>query len=465
MLENFISSFNVFFLLYGLLYGGVFFLMSVISTLSIGEYIKKRKFFNSVSFAKKENFIPISILVPAYNEEVTIIDSIKSLLEVDYPKYEIIIINDGSKDKTEELLINEFGLIRVKSEINKKIKCKPITATYENIINGVKVTLASKVNGGKADSLNLGINLCKYPLFISLDADSVLKRDALLKIVEPFIEDDKTIAVGGSIKVANSTVIKNGRIINERIPKKLIVLFQALEYIRVFTSTRVAFDKVNANMIVSGAFGIFNKKKVMAIGGYKADSLGEDMDLILKLHNYSIKNDLDYKIAYVIDAICLSQVPEKYSDLRKQRIRWNTGMLQSISANRDIFKNKKNPFVGYMGFVYYLFFEILSPIVEVTGLAIIAVGALLDIIPASMISLYLIVFIIYNTVITWISINLNSYVSNLKTSRKMKITLYIMSILENFGFRQLNLLFRVESLLTYKFKTHKWGKIERKKMA
>lgn len=446
------------------IYAIIFFVTTLLSSFDIEKFIKKRKFISSISLNKKENYIPISILVPAYNEDVTIINSIKSLLSLDYPEYEIVIINDGSVDKTEEYVKKEFNLQRIVTPIRKQVECQDVISIYENTINNVRVVLVNKVNGGKADALNMGINVSRFPLFISLDADSVLQKNSLLKIVEPFIEDDKTIAVGGSIKVANGLTIKDGKIIKESTPKKLIVLFQMVEYIRVFIASRVAFNKFNLNMIISGAFGMFNKSLVISCGGYNSKTVGEDMELVVKMHTYCLKNKKEYKISYVPDAICLSQVPEKYSDLKKQRRRWHMGLIQSIWKHKYIFLNPKYGALSFISYIYYLIFEVISPFIEIFGLISIGCAYFMGVMNLKFMLIYLFVFIFYNVIVSYVALTLNDFLFDYSTPRKTRLTLYLVSIIEGMGFRQLCSIYRLSAFINYKKNRYQWGKITRVSM-
>lgn len=226
---------------------------------------------------------PVSLLVPAYNEEASIVESVKSILQLQYPTYEIILINDGSTDSTLAKLISSFDMIKTKNVYRPQLPCNDIRGIYESSTYS-NLVVVDKTNGGKADSLNAGINISKYPLICSLDADSVLESDVLLKIVRPFMEDQTTVAAGGSIRIANGCEIFNGRVTKIGLPKSLLGKFQVMEYLRSFLAGRVAFSIVNALIIISGAFGVFKKEKVIEIGGYKTGSVGEDMELVLRLH-------------------------------------------------------------------------------------------------------------------------------------------------------------------------------------
>lgn len=327
----------------------------------------------------EKNYIPVSILVPAYNEEVTIIDTINSLLYLDYPEYEIIVINDGSTDNTAKVIIDYFNLKKVARPINKVVPCKDMKEIYEND-DGIKIVLVNKENGGKSDALNMGINVSRYPLFVCVDADSMLQHNSLKKIVEPFLEDENTIAAGGNIKVSNQVVLGRGRVVDVTVPKKKMVIFQMIEYLRVFLNSRVALNGLNANMIISGAFGIYNKQAVINVGGYSLDVIGEDMEIVVKMHAFYRKNKLPFRIAYVPDAICWTQVLESHRLLKNQRRRWHTGLSQSLKNHWFVSFNPKYGAVGLIAYPYFLIFEYITPILEVLGIATIILSFILKII-------------------------------------------------------------------------------------
>jgi len=463
MLRLIIDLVNIFFFYYVFIYAIVFFISTISSLIELYEDKRKKRYLNKLSIQSKDNYVPVSILVPAYNEESTIADCIESLAHQEYPYYEIIVIDDGSSDNTSNVVVDRFKLNRVARPMRRLVKCKKEESIYEGVINNkIKITLVRKENGGKADALNMGINLSKYPLFISLDADSILQKDSLNNIVMPYMEDDTTIAVGGNIKVSNSVVLDNGEVVKTLTPKNLLVIFQTIEYFRVFLTTRVWFNKFNGNLIISGAFGLFNKKAAINVGGYDTNTIGEDMDLVVKLHSFYRKNELPYSIKYSHKAICWSQVPEKYKDLKGQRRRWHIGLITSLFTHRYILLNPKYGLVGVFSFLYFAVFEMLSCIVDVFGLGLIILSYFLGYLNIDFLFTFLFVYIAYGIVISLASIILESY--SFKNTLNLKsIFIYtIFSALESFGYRQLSGWFRLSGFIGYRKRKHQWSKISRK---
>jgi biofilm PGA synthesis N-glycosyltransferase PgaC len=325
---------EVFFVLYLIGYSTFLFSSVLVGNNQLFTDIKKRQLYN---FIHHDYYVPISVIVPAYNEEITIVQTIQSLLKLDYRLYEIIIVNDGSEDETKDIVINTFGLQQVFRPFRLQIPCKQAASIYEGKRkNGISITLINKENGGKADSLNMGINAANFPYFVCMDADSILQRDSLAKIAVPVLENRDVVAVGSMIRISNDSVFEDGKLVEYRLPKRLIPAFQVLEYERSFLASRILLDKFNANLVISGAFGLFRKDAVINVGGYYAGSMGEDMELVVKLHSYYRSNKLPYAIKYAYEAVCWTQAPERLRDLLRQRKRWHIGLLQSLSKHPSL---------------------------------------------------------------------------------------------------------------------------------
>ena len=299
---------EVFFVSYLIGYAIILMSSIILGSVSIYERKRKKELNNIINYDKD---LKISIIVPAYNEEITIIETIESLVNVNYKDYEIIIVDDESEDNTSEKVIKHCNLQKIERFIINKIKTKPIKSIYEGVYKDVPIIFVKKENGGKADSLNVGVNVSDYPWFICIDADSILQEDALQKIVQPIIEDTRVIALGGAIMINNGAIIENGKVKRYDMPKSVLASLQAIEYNRTFLASRIMFDKLNANLIISGAFGAFRKDVVIATGGYEPSTRGEDMELVIKLHRFCIDNKIDYIMRYVPDTICWTQAPEK----------------------------------------------------------------------------------------------------------------------------------------------------------
>ena len=329
---------EIFFILYLIGYSTFLFFSVVIGSVTLYRQKRLEKLKTKL---KAKYDIPISIIVPAHNEEITVVDTVKSLLELEYDKYEIIVVDDGSKDSTSRVLIDYFEMHKVYRPIEKSIKCKQEEFVFETNDLKVPLTVIRKRNGGKADALNMGINVSQYPYFICIDADSMLQYDSLKNIISPLLEGEDVVACGGLIRISNDVIFEKGRVKKYKLPKNMLAAMQVLEYDRSFFASRIMLDGFNGNLIISGAFGLFKKEYVIAVGGYDTNTVGEDMELVMKLHVFCKLHNIKYSIKYVPDAVCWSQAPEKLRDLIKQRRRWHIGLFQSMGKYKEMFLNMK----------------------------------------------------------------------------------------------------------------------------
>lgn len=405
--------------------------------------------------------IPISVLVPAFNEVATINENIRSLLDLSYLEYEVIIINDGSTDNTLDMIVSTYNLKRVEQPFRAILKTEKINRIYRTI-EIPNLTVIDKKNGGKADALNAGINLAKYPIFLAVDADSVLENNSLVRVIMPFVEDKDTIAVGGIVRVANGSEIKNGILSKIQLPKNNLANFQIVEYLQAFLTGRMGWDALNSLLIISGAFGAFKRKVVLEVGGFTPGTIGEDMELVLKLHEYFGKEAKPYKIKFIPDPVCWTQVPQKIGDLRRQRKRWQIGLIDSLLKHKSLMFNPKYGKVGMLAMPYYLLIEMLSPVIEFIGYLLLPFFFIFGYINLEFFTLYLIVTILYGIVLSVGVILLEEYTFNKYPTVTQISKLILFSILSNFGYRQIITLFKLEGLLGFRKNKHTWGVIERK---
>lgn len=446
---------EIFFVLYLIGYSTFLFLSVLVGSDTLFTGIKKRQLHHMLH---QDVELPISILVPAYNEEVTILQTVYSLLRLDYRLYEIIIINDGSQDATERILREEFGLQRVVRPIRRHLPCKEMQSLYEGKgKNGIPITLINKENGGKADSLNMGIHAAKYPYFVCMDADSVLQRDSLRKMIVPMLENRDVVAVGGMLRISNDSIFEEGKLVRFRMPKKFLPAFQVLEYERSFLASRIFLDKFNGNLIISGAFGLFQKEAVLQVGGYPLGSMGEDMELVVRLHSYYRANRLPYAIRYAHDAVCWTQAPERLDDLLRQRKRWHIGLLQSL---------RKHPGQLPRGsYFYYILYELLSPVIELGGLLATLLAYCFDLLNVNYMILFFCVYALFGASLTMISFMTRNFAGEVRVGLRDIGKAFLCCIPEVVCLRYLLAWTRLLSLLFYRGKQTKWGKIQRYEIA
>lgn len=439
----------------------IFFVFIISAAIEFSKTIKEKSISEVLGFDNPIDYTPVSLLVPSYNEEVTICDTIDSLLCSEYSEYEIIVISDGSDDNSVNVIIDKYNLKKIYKPMRKSIETKEVLNVYKGIYKDRAITLIDKENGGKADALNVGINYSKYPIFVAIDADSILEKQSIKRIITPFMKNRKTVAVGGNIKISNNITIKDGLVIDIDTPKKLIVSFQVIEYLRAFLANRMTWDILNMNLIISGAFGAFNKKIVVDIGGYKSNTVGEDMELVMRIHKYFLENKEEYYISFASDANCYTQAPDSLKGIRTQRRRWQIGLIQSMSIHKSMFLDRK----WFLAKLYYILFEMITPIIELFGMFIIILSYFLNIINLQFLLLYCCVVFIYGFVISLTSIMLEVYAFRENINTKVTLRLILLSIFESVGYRQLVSIYRISAFIGYKKYKNKWGTIKRNKNA
>lgn len=456
--QTFFNVVNTGFVIYMAGYASFLFLSVTVGSSSL--YGTKRSGFLKNEL-QRDYYVPISIIVPAHNESVTIEATIRSLLGLDYKLYEIVVVDDGSTDDTCDIVRGAFQMTRIHCPIRRSIPCQPVEAVYETSACKVPITLIRKRNGGKADALNMGINLARYPYFLCIDADSVLQWDSLKKVVRPILEDDRVVAVGGAVRPCNGMEIVDGKPVRYKMPDKLLPCMQVLEYDRSFLASRILFDQFNGNIIVSGAFGLFKKSLVIDCGGYDPATMGEDMELVVKLHVYCRENEIPYRIRYATDAICWTQVPEKLRDLCRQRRRWHIGLYQCMTTHRRMLANPKYGLVSFVSYFYFLIYELLSPYIEVFGTLTMVLAALLDFLNVPYMTMYLGIYIVYSSILSLTAFLARVHTIDLKLTPGDVLKAVGLCALEISCLRYILAWVRMTALFHYEQRKRDWGQIER----
>lgn len=403
----------------------------------------------------------ISLLVPAYNEERTIVENIRSLLTLRYPRFEIIVVNDGSKDGTARTIIETLQLRRVDLRRPHAAPCKPIRGIFAHP-DFPNLLFIDKENGGKSDALNAAMNYARHPLLCGVDADSLLDYNSLLQAARPFVEHPNSlIAVGGTIRIANGCEVHGGMVVNEGAPRRLLPLFQIVEYLRAFLIARLSFSRLNTVSIISGAFGLFKRSAVLAVGGYTHGTVGEDMELIVKLHRHFRENGGDYNILFVPDPVCWTEAPESLAVLRRQRTRWQRGLCEVLSRHRAMLFNPRYGRIGLLGLPMFLAFDILGPLLDLLGLILIPLFWAFGLLSFKFMAAFFAVVVLYGVFLSMMALVLGE-VALFRTTRKRDILLMAFAaIAENFGYRQLNILWRLEGIWQFLRKQQGWGKMTR----
>jgi cellulose synthase/poly-beta-1,6-N-acetylglucosamine synthase-like glycosyltransferase len=384
---------------------------------------------------------------------------------LEYPLYEVIVVNDGSKDKTLEKLRTAFNLYQIPADIEERVPCKKILGVYRSPDNP-NLVVVDKINGGKADALNAGINVSRYPLICAIDADSLLEGVSLLRVTKPFLEKpEKMVAVGGIVRVANGCTIEGGCVVRAGLSRAWLPLIQTVEYLRAFLFGRSGWSALNSLLIISGAFSFFRKDVVVAVGGYRQGSLGEDMELVVRIHRYLREQKKEYEILFLPDPICWTEVPESLKTLGRQRNRWQRGLIETLSIHRKMMLNPKYGTVGMFAFPYFVFFEMLSPLVELAGYIVAPISYALGMVDLAFFGLFLTAAILVGVVLSTMSVVLEEISFRRYPGISDIAKLVAASLLENFGYRQLTLLWRLKGTWDYLNGKTAWGKMERKGFA
>jgi cellulose synthase/poly-beta-1,6-N-acetylglucosamine synthase-like glycosyltransferase len=403
------------------------------------------------------NARPISVIVPAYNEALTIIDTVLSALNAQYPEHEVIVVDDGSTDDTLARLLAHFDARPVERPVLRQLEHRPVSASYLSASHP-NLWILSKHNGGKADALNAGIEFSGYPLVCAIDADTLLEQDALLRLGQQFNYDKRLVALGGAVRVLNGCTVEGAQVIDRRAPRGVIECTQAAEYIRGFLAGRVTSQRFRSLLIISGAFGLFRKDLLLAIGGYRR-TVGEDMDVVMRLHRHCRDHHIDYHVGFVPEPVCWTQVPSDLGSLLQQRNRWQRGLVDSLWHNRGMCFNPRYGIVGMLGFPYFLFFELLGPVIEFSGYACFIVLSLLGQVDAAIALLFFVVAVLWGM---WLNVAA-ALIDSLVLHRYRRLTdtlrIAVYGSLEFLGFRQL---LTVERLIgTFHVRHSGWGRVRR----
>ena len=443
----------------------IYIIMGVFSASALYRYIHKNKYIDYIAILSSDIAPHVSILAPAYNEAKNVVDNVRSLMSINYVNLEIIIINDGSTDDTMQKLIANYQLRQVKFAVDYKIACNEIRGVYKSDNKAFqKLLVIDKVNGGKADALNAGINISNSELIMSIDVDCIIESDAVLKMVKPFIEETskKVIASGGVIRVANNCDVGIGKINMVRFPNKLIAGFQVLEYSRAFILGRMAWSKINGLLLISGAFGMFDKELAIKAGGYNHNTVGEDMELVVRMRRYMHDNKLGkYIVSFIPDPLCWTEVPDTLKVLGRQRNRWTRGTMQTLFIHKKIFFNPKYLLLGLVSYPYWFFFEWLAPIVELLGLIYFTILVILGVVSWPFFLTLSALVYSFAFMLTLFSILYEEATFNAYKRKTDILKMIGLALLEPFIYHPLVVFWAIKGNIAYLKGDNAWGKMDR----
>jgi cellulose synthase/poly-beta-1,6-N-acetylglucosamine synthase-like glycosyltransferase len=406
---------------------------------------------------------PITLIAPAHNEEGSIRVAVRNLLELDYPELEIIVVNDGSADRTLEEMREEFHLRPVRAVYVPELKTALVRGLYRSSVDSRLLVIDKEPGGSKADAVNAGLNAASSPYTCVVDADSVLERDALLRIMLPIMVDPKhVVAVGGIIRVLNGSEISNGHLLRVRLPRKSMEVIQVIEYLRAFLIGREAWGQGNMLMIISGAFGVFRTDLVRAIGGYRPNAIGEDFDLVARLHRHLLDKGAEYHIHFVPDPMCWTEVPSDLKSLARQRARWHKGLLDTLLLTRGMLFRPRYGRIGFFALPYLWLFEFAAPVVEILGIVTIVLAAAVGVLSRGFFLQFLLFGYAFATVISIGSVLQEEITYKRYNDWQDVVRLVSYCFLEHFPYRQMHMFWRLQGIWQYLRGDNSWGPLKRK---
>lgn len=460
----FLQTINILTLLYFVLLNFIYLFTSLIAFRFLRKYNWQLKSVHTEDLLSMVGVPPISLIVPSYNEEATCVQSIKSFLNLKYPEYEILVVNDGSKDSTREKLIESYDMRLSSRAPIASMKTKSIRGIYQSKRHP-NLWLIDKENGGKADAQNAGISFCRTPLLCILDADSLLDKDALLRLVRPFLSDKNTIAAGGTIRIVNDCTVNAGVVTEVQLPKNVWARFQVLEYLRAFLSGRVGWSVLKSMLIISGAFGLFKRSSIVDIEGFYTNTIGEDMEATVRLHRHFRERKIPYSIAFVPDAVAWTECPETVKILGNQRDRWQRGLMETMFRHIFMLFNPRFGRIGLIAFPYFFFLEMLGPIIEILGYIAFFISLYLGIVNTPFAIAFLLAAFVFGVALSITAVGLEEVCFRRYPKTSDLFHLFYLAIVENFGYRQLNAFWRMRGVFSKLRGKKGWGKMTRKGFA
>jgi cellulose synthase/poly-beta-1,6-N-acetylglucosamine synthase-like glycosyltransferase len=402
----------------------------------------------------------LSILAPAYNEEVTIAASVLSFLTLEYPRHEVVLVNDGSADRTLERLIEAYDLYEVPAAGGGTLPTRPVRAHYRSRRYS-RLLVIDKENGGKADSLNAGLNAARHPYVLAVDADTLVEPDALLRLGRPFLTGDDVAAVAGTIRVVNACEVAHGRVVRAHVARRLLPGVQAVEYLRAYLFGRLGWNRLGGNLIISGAFGVFRRDLVLAVGGYNAHSVAEDMDLVVRLHRHLRERGVRASMPFIPDPVAWTEVPSTMAVLGRQRERWHRGLLATLWRYRRMLFNPRYGAVGLVAFPYYVFGEALAPAVELLGWLLLALGVAAGGLSTEFAVLFFAVAYGYGVLLSLLAVTLEELTFRRYATLADVGRLVLFALVEPLGYRQATVWHRLRAFGRVLRGDHRWGAMPR----
>jgi cellulose synthase/poly-beta-1,6-N-acetylglucosamine synthase-like glycosyltransferase len=457
------TGISLFFLAYFLLLDIVYAILFVISFWDSGAYVRRLAVGGEETILSSPFAPPISVIMPAFNEAASIVASVDAMRLLEYSQYEIVVVDDGSSDATLARLIAAYELVPTKAPLRVQITTQPVRAIYvsERIPNLVVI---SKEHAGKADALNAGINVARYPLVCTTDADAVLEKNALQRVARPFLERPRdTVAVAGVVRIVNGCTVVAGRVTQAGTPHNFLAALQTVEYLRAYLATRTALNRLGAQFLVAGAFGVFRKDALVDGGGFSTTTITEDLEVVFRLNARARRKGQPHRVVFIPDPVVWTEAPEDLKGLRSQRKRWHRGLLESLWSYRDIVCSPRFGAFGCLALPYLWLFEVGGAVVETAGYVVTVALAAAGVLNVRYFVLFLLLAVGYGIVLSVAAVLMDEIRTDRDQSFADIARLLACSVAENFGYRQLLAFWRLEATVEALLgRRAQWGAIQRK---
>lgn len=459
-LRSAIHLFDIFMLGYFALLATVSTALAVVGWAAVEDFVRRRPMRDYRWVGDSPLSLPVSILAPAYNEGPVIVPAIRALMASQFVNFEVLVVNDGSTDDTLAQLQEGFHLVPTERVPRANLDTRQIRGVYLSPTEP-RLTVIDKVNGGKADALNAALRYARHPLVCAIDADTILDPGALSRLVWEFQSSPETVATGGIVRILNGSKVEDGRIVEVHTPRSLLANIQIIEYLRAFLGARIGWSRLQMLLIISGAFGLFRRDAVIDVGGYDTTTVGEDAELVLRIHRDRRERGLPCRITFFPDPICWTEAPGDLRSLIRQRDRWQRGLIEMLLRHRTMVGNPRYGRIGMVALPYFVVFELLGPVLEMAGLVALVVSAIFGIASPLLILTIMALAISHGFILSFLAILMEERAFRRYPGWTCLRRLGWAALAENLGYRQLMAVVRFRSLWTLRRSRGSWGEMTR----